>query len=205
MKKLTVALLLVATLIWAATPNVPLYVNWDGYIAAPTQFLQRVFVAGSNVVFQDNRTNLVIHSSAVGAYAIADIITSNGVVNYANGVTNNSLVRTNSSITIATNATEFTADFSRDVWYEVPTLMVGAITVAPTNLIFGREVWIHFRAANGNYTVAVSNAAGTSIHWAWSSATNGNTDITVTNNTGAELSLKCWSNNVVNAVYGTIR
>lgn len=44
----------------AANPNVPLYVHWDGTIAAPTQFLAAVFHAGGGIILTDNQTNLTI-------------------------------------------------------------------------------------------------------------------------------------------------
>lgn len=63
---LILALVCLVVGIAAILPKQPLYVNPDGTIAAPTQFLSRVFLPGAGISITDNRTNLLISATGGG-------------------------------------------------------------------------------------------------------------------------------------------
>lgn len=264
MKRTLALLFFLPLLAKCAQPNVPLYVHWDGSIAAPTQFLSVVFKAGAGISISDSMTNLTISTTGGGAAStnfvvamgqdLTNLIYSIGAnatnlaysigantTNYANSLwtslsnvdytvftvlsngwiansnlTYNSFLSssnyafslyngwpTNHSITLATNTTQANLDFSGTYQtVEVPDLLETNIVLVTTNLVAGREMWVNFQAPSCTYFVTITNTDGYAVHWNLNSTTNGFTSFAVTNGFGTELAIKCYSNNVIKAVYG---
>ncbi len=128
------------------------------------------------------------------------------VSNLFSGMAAGGLMQTNRVWVIGNGSTTYMLDFSQPQdWYDVANALAGTnLVLCPTNLVPGRELWVFFSATN-NYTVTVSNLAGTAIHWALNCTTNGTTSFTVTNGLKAELALLCRASNVIHAVYGHVR
>lgn len=113
---------------------------------------------------------------------------------------------TNQSKVIDTNATSAAIDWTAGYQeYRAPVLMKTNLSLWPTNLVPGREIWVRLTAGNGNYDVTLTNLAGTVIHWNLNSPTNGTTSFTVTNGQRVELAIACYGTNEINAVYGHYR
>lgn len=168
-------------------------------------------VVTNQLVYQTNinnyttTTNLVVYETNINNVSITTNLYSSNIFT-TNITVSGDIYRTNRTVTIATNATSSTLNFLSDKdWYEVPALLVTNLVLSPTNLMAGREVWIFFSAANGNYDVTITNTAGDAIRWNMNGPTNGSTSFTVTNGQRAELVLTCRSNNVIHAVYGHYR
>lgn len=189
-------------------------VNWE--------ITTNLTVFQTNLVNQTITTNLTVLETNINNYQITTnlyvynniSVTSNVWITnilqaktaYITNLIVQDLFRTNRTVTIATNADSATLDFlSAKDWYEVPVFMNTNLVLSPTNLMAGREVWVFFSAANGNYDVTITNTAATDIRWNLNSPTNGSTSFTVTNNQRLELAILCRSNNILQAVYGHYR
>lgn len=174
------------------------------------------FITTNQITYETNIVNYLITTNLITYETnISNIsyVTNLNVVNeyvsnifVTNIVVYNGLWQTNRTKTIATNTTSLTLDFLGEKdWYDCPTLMETNVTLSPTNLMAGRELWVFFSAANGNYDVSITNAAAVDVRWNLNCPTNGSTSFTVTNGGRAELCLTVRTNNILHAVYGQYR
>lgn len=137
----------------AALPKVPLYVNQDGTIAAPTQFISAVFKPGVNVTFVDNRTNVTINASGGGSGSMADILYSSNAL-YTAMIANGSLTSNGCVAFTMTTSNNLVATVTASTnWIagNIGTLVntnlytrgqILATTVTSTNTVFyGTNTW----------------------------------------------------------------
>jgi hypothetical protein len=140
MKKLLLMLLLALPL-KAANPNIPLYVHWDGTIAAPTQFLSAVFLAGGGITMTDNGTNMTISAAGGGMSTTNFVLTMGGDL-------------TNLVYSLGANSTNFTllslAQSSNYTWSVSNTLSSSMFSLGSSNALLN---------ASSNYTWSVSNSS----------------------------------------------
>lgn len=174
------------------------------------------FITTNQITYQTNlsfftiTTNLIVYETNINNFTISTNLYAYNVwiSNFfsTNIIVQNGLWQTNRTLTIASNSTSATLDFTgpKD-WYDVPVLMETNLVLSPTNLIAGREIWVFFSADNCNYDVTITNSSGTAIYWNFNSLTNGTTSFTVTNGYKAELAIVCRTNNILHAVYGQYR
>lgn len=161
---------------------------------------------GTNLMIFQRATYADLVAATNGAF-LNTLAAGLGHALVTNGATV-SIVQTNRSASIATNATSVTVGFSDaenvqiyNAWFHLTTNLV----VSPTNLVTGRTLEIYFATNSLTYDVVITNTAANPVKWNFNVSTNGSTSFTKTNTLAARVFLTAETNGTILAELGYYR